>query len=244
MISVFGVARVAVTEGDTAYVFDGGVVDAAGGRVQVGSGGRCVASGGARVWLVEDGVRLVDADRPGPMAWLDDGELFAETGTGFVAGSAVFRATGDAEVHSVPGAGGRIEDGRRVTHLELPVDQVAAARDRVGSAGPWSGADTTMSAEPGADAESWLRPLVATLAACGGTPGERRTTRSGSTTVVHAGDPRGLLECVVRRLAWPPTVRIVPRGEGFDLVTTYGEAVSVERSGAGLAGLLGRRRGR
>jgi hypothetical protein len=228
-VSVTGGERRLVGADQVAYVYAGGVVEADHGRVFVGSGGRCVAGGSARVTLVDDGLPGHLAHRPPPEACLRGGELHAEAGVGYLDGTASYTATGTALIVAAPSVWGRVEDGRLVVVRPPEGDEIGSRCQELLEPGT-SGAAAVMDPEPAGDGAAWVEPLLSAFGAAGGRVGKARTSRG---TVVHeVRAPAGAVELVAavdRDCPIPPTLRLVVRGDDAELVGDW--AVGVRVSG-------------
>jgi len=223
--------RRVVGPGETAYVYGGGLVEAHGGRVHVGTGGACVADGGARVSLVADGQGDLWVGLVGPIAVVADGEVYAETGTAFLRGASTYRATGTAEILVTAAVKGQIEDGRLVATSQVAEADVLRRGDELLSATAARDDRRDMEAEPGEDLSAWLEPLVEELVGCGA-----RVTRSpdGGGPVqrrLKADRPADVARCALGGLAVPPTVRVVVRSEEVEFATDFGARIVVHRAG-------------
>ena len=235
--SVTGGERRRLGAGEVAYVYAGGVVEADEGRVLVGSGGRCVAGGSARVTLVEDGLSGHLPHRPPPEACLRGGELHAEAGTGYLDGAAAYTATGTARIVAAPTVRGTIEDGRLVAvRLPEPGEIESRCRALLGSGAP--GSAPCMAPEPSGDGTEWIRPLLAALTAAGGTIGKQAGPSRGTVVqeVKASGSPVELVSAVDRSCPLPPTLRLVVRGDDAELVSDWGVGVRVTGRGSGRRG--------
>lgn len=220
---VHGGAVARIADGDTAYVFAGGLVEATGGRVLVGTGGRCVATGTARVWLVEDGQPALLGDRPAPAAAVDGGELFADCGVAALRGAARYRATGTATVLAAASVTGTVEDGREVQVERIDEEAYAEHRARLlagGPAVPWPA--EALATEPEGSVAAWLDPLVVLLVADGARVRDAGVVETG-------GDVAEALRSLLARVALPPTVRLVVRGDEAELLTDFGPGLRLRR---------------
>jgi hypothetical protein len=232
--SVTGGARRRVLADEVAYVYAGGVVEADGGRVLVGSGGRCVAGGSAMVTLVEDGLSEHLPHRPPPEACLRGGQLHAEAGTGYLDGAASYTATGTARIVAAPTVRGGVEDGRLVA-VRLPEPGEIDSRCRALLAGEVAGSEPRMEPEPSGDGTEWLGPLLTALAEAGGTVRRRHGFSRGA--VVHEvrapGSPVQLVAAADQQCALPPSLKLVVRGDEAELVSDWGVGVRVTGRGGG-----------
>lgn len=235
-VSVTGGERRRIAAGEVAYVYAGGVVEADEGRVLVGSGGRCVGGGSARVTLVEDGLSEHVPHRTPPEACLRGGELHAETGTGYLDGAASYTATGTAHIVAAPTVRGRVEDGRLVAVRTPEPGEIEARCQQL--LVPGAGPAARMQAEPSGDGTEWIGPLLAALADAGGKVGKQ--DRSARGTVVHEvrapGSPLELVAAVDRSCPLPPTLRLVVRGDDAELVSDWGVGVRLTGRGSGRRG--------
>lgn len=222
-----------VQSGETLHVGDGGLVEAAGGRLFVGSGALVRVTGPARVTLVDDGHRLLDG-RPPARALLLDGDLAADGGEAWPAPGVGWQLSGTAIV--VPLAGESptppprrtIADGRLVQVRPVdprdPDDVWQSLLDTARSPRPDA---VPLPGEP-ADLKAWSGPLLDALRSAGGRPRRRAVETPERVEVeVRCDDPRTALARVAATIALPPGIVVLHDPDGWTLLSDLGLRIRV-----------------
>lgn len=235
--TVLSVRSAPVTDGETAYVYAGGVVEAVGGRVVVGSGGLCLSSGDARVSLVDDSRGLLTPWEP-PIAVMVRGSLAADGGRAWARTGVPCDLTGTAQLVplAVPGRpegdAAAIHDGRRVQIqpvVDRPAEEVWA--ELVASRKEAPGPRRHLDPEPH-DVDLWVRPLTEELDALGARVSSTSTSRVGTDLLARSRDPRRTLAGLLARIGVPPTLVVDQDSRGdWWLLSDHGLRVRFTRGG-------------
>jgi hypothetical protein len=224
-----------VVAGETVYVYGAGAVEAHGGRVVVGSGGRCLSRGDTRVSLVADGRGLLTRLPPARAVMVagslvaDGGEVWAGAAvTCDLSGTARLVPLLDPEVAGSPRV--TLRDGRRVEQLPPTDRDPAMIWEELEGGGPTPSPARHLDPEP-ADASAWVDPLTEELTALGAEV-TTTTSRIGTDLLVRSRDPRRTLADLLGRVGVPPTLVVDQDTHGdWWLLSDYGVRARFTASG-------------